>query len=100
MTLVVRLISMLRKGNALFCIALFISLASFTADIVDLREELHFRPSPYSSLDSSITAGMANDSVVITEPAPVCGAVHQKSSVKICFFHFFPLGFRAPPAWS
>jgi hypothetical protein len=90
----------LHKRKTLFLAILFIAFAAFTADILDLREELGIISCLYSSLDNNVTAVIANDTTFKTEPAVFSCSVQQKSSVKISFLHLLPYGFRAPPSWS
>jgi hypothetical protein len=92
--------SSLRQRNAFFCVALLIAFAAFTADILDLREELGILSCPYSSLDNNVTAVIANDTTFKAEPVLFECSVHRNSSVKISFLHLLPHGFRAPPCWS
>jgi hypothetical protein len=87
----------LRKRN-LFCfIILFITFSIFTADIIDLREELQILSSPCNSLDNNITTGMADhfvfDPAPLLTPSPTRGA----SSVVSSSSHLPSCGFRAPP---
>jgi hypothetical protein len=92
--------ALLHKRKTLFLVILLIAFAAFTADILDLREELGIISCPYSSLDNNITAVIANDTTFKTEPVVFSCSVHQKSSVKISFLHLLSHGFRAPPSWS
>jgi hypothetical protein len=90
----------LHKRKTLFLVILFIAFSAFTADILDLRDELRFLPCPYSFLDNSITTGITSHSTFETEPLLILFSAHQKSSFKISFLHLLPYGFRAPPSWS
>jgi hypothetical protein len=92
--------SLLHKRKTFFCVALLIAFSAFTADILDLREELGILSCPYSCLDNNVTAVIANDTTFKTEPVLFSCSVHRKSSVKISFLHLFPHGFRAPPSCS
>jgi hypothetical protein len=90
----------LYKRKTLFLVILLIVFSAFTADVLDLREDLQILPSPYGSLDNNVTTGITDN--VDFNPAPVillC-SVDWKSSVKISFLHLLPHGFRAPPCWS
>jgi hypothetical protein len=92
--------SSLHKRKALFFVILFIAFSAFTADILDLREELGFLSCPYSFLDNNVTTGITSNFPFKTKPVVFSCFVHQKSSVKISFLHLLPCGFRAPPSWS
>jgi hypothetical protein len=91
---------MLQKRNSLFLIILFVAVSIFTADIIDLREELRFLSYPYSNLDSGITDGVACPFAVAPVPRISRSPVEGKTSVKISFIHLLPYGFRAPPSLS
>ncbi len=87
------------KRKAYLVAILFIVCSAFTADILDLREELRFLSYPYSCLDNNVTTGIAaTTSTFETEPLLVLNSVDRMSSVKISFLHLLPYGFRAPPA--
>jgi hypothetical protein len=92
--------SSLHKRATLFCVILFIAFSAFTADILDLREELGFLSCPYIVLDNNVTTGSTSNTTFKTEPVLFSCSVYQKSSVKISFLHLLPYGFRAPPSWS
>jgi hypothetical protein len=92
--------SSLHKRKALFFGILFIAFFAFTADILDLREELRIVSCLYSYLDNNVTTGITSHSTFETEPTIFLLSVHGKSSVKISFLHLLPYGFRAPPSWS
>ena len=92
--------SSLHKRKALFFVILFIVFSAFTADILDLREELGFLSFPYSFLDNNVTTGIANNFSFNMEQLIILCSAYQKSSVKISFLHLLPYGFRAPPSWS
>ena len=92
--------SSLHKRKALFFVILFIAFSAFTADILDLREELGFLPCPYSFLDNNVTTGITSNFPFNMEQLISLCSAYQKSSVKISFLHLLPFGFRAPPSWS
>ncbi len=94
------LYSSLHKRKACFIAILLVVCFVFTADILDLREELRFLPCPYSSLDNNVTTGITTSVVFETDPVPILRSVDQTSSVTISFLHLLPYGFRAPPVWS
>jgi hypothetical protein len=87
--------SSLHKRTALLFGILFIAFFAFTADILDLREELRILTSPYSYLDNNVTTGITSHPTFETELSLLLFSVHRKSSVNISFY-----GFRAPPSWS
>ena len=88
----------IKKRKAYFVAILLIVCSIFTADILDLRDELRFLPCPYSSLDNNVTTGITTITAFETEPILVLRSIDQTSSVKISFMHLLPYGFRAPPA--
>ena len=88
------------KRKTLFLVILFVAFSTFTADILDLREELHILSCPSSSLDSNVTTGITSNVDFVPEPVVLFCSVHQKSSVEISFLHLLPYGFRAPPSRS
>jgi hypothetical protein len=92
--------SSLHRGKTFFFVALLIAFSAFTADILDLREELGILSCPYSYLDNNVTAVIVNDTTFKTEPVLFSSSVHRTSSVKISFLHLLPHGFRAPPSCS
>ncbi len=89
-----------RKRKLLFLAVLFLAFSAFTADILDLREELLILSCPYSSLDNNVTTGVVTDSVSAPEPILRLLSVQRKESVQISFMHLLPCGFRAPPSLS
>jgi hypothetical protein len=92
--------SLLHKRKTFYCVALLIAFSAFTADILDLREELGILACPYSCLDNNITAVIASDTTFKTEPVFFTSSVHRKSAVIISFLHLLPHGLRAPPSCS
>jgi hypothetical protein len=89
-----------RKRKILFLAFLFLAFSAFTADILDLREELLILSCPYSSLDSNVTTGVVSDFTFAPEPILQLLPVQRKASVQISFMHLLPCGFRAPPSRS
>jgi hypothetical protein len=87
----------LHKKQTLLFAVLFIALAAFAADIVDLREELCILSAPYSNLESNISDGIIGHISLPTEPTVMLHSAQKKSSVRISFLHLLPYGFRAPP---
>jgi len=90
----------LHKRKTLLLVILFIAFSAFTADIVDLREELCILSCPYSSLDNNVSTGITSTVNFALEPVVLFYSVHRKLSVEISFLHLLPYGFRAPPSWS
>lgn len=90
-----------QKRKSLFLGILFVASFMFTADVLDLREELHILSCPYySCLDSNITTGLISTAAFSPEPIYIMVSGKKKASVKISFIHLLPYGFRAPPAKS
>ena len=88
----------INRRKAYFVAILLIVGSVFTADILDLREDLRFLPCPYSALDNNVTTGIATITVFETGPVVISRSVDHTSSVRISFLHLLPYGFRAPPA--
>ncbi len=89
-----------QKRKSLFLGVFFIAFFMFTADIIDLREELHILPCPYSCLDSNVATGLISTSLLNPEPILITVSGKKERSVKISFIHLLSYGFRAPPAQS
>jgi hypothetical protein len=83
-----------------FFLILFFTLAVFTADIIDLREDIHILPCSHSSIDNNITTGIQSLFSFVPVLIHKFCSVNQKSSIVISLFHLFPYGYRAPPLWS
>jgi hypothetical protein len=90
----------LHKRKTLLLVVLFAALSAFTADILDLREELHILSCPYSSLDNNVSTGLTSNNTFLPEQVLILCTVHRKALVKISFLHLLPYGYRAPPSWS
>ena len=90
----------LHKRKTLLLVILFIAFSAFTADIVDLREELCILSCPYSSLDNNVSTGVTSNHPFKLEQIVTAPSVQRKASVKISFFHLLPYSFRAPPSLS
>lgn len=90
----------LHKRKTLLFVILFIAFSAFTADVIDLREELHILSCPGSVLDNNVTTGIASTVDFVLEPVVLFYSVHRKLSVEISFLHLLPYGFRAPPSRS
>lgn len=87
-----------QKRKRLFLGVLLLACFTFTADILDLREELRILSCPYSYLDSNVTTGMISSAASNPEPIPIAASGNRAASANISFFHLLPYGFRAPPA--
>ena len=84
----------------LFFLAIFVAFFTFTADIVDLREELLVLSCSANCLDNNITTGMV--SAIVFKDLPMVASVilQQRESLKISFLHLLSFGLRAPPRSS
>jgi hypothetical protein len=89
----------LHKRKTLFLVILFIAFSAFTADILDLREELRILSYPYSSLDNNVSTGLIGNHPFEFEQILAVPFVQRKAAFKITFFHLFPYGYRAPLCW-
>jgi hypothetical protein len=90
----------LHRRKVYLLLVLFITCAAFTADILDLREEIHILSCPYSSLDNNITTGVQGGFSFEPELIQKQCSLNEKAPVAISFMHLFPYGYRAPPIWS
>jgi hypothetical protein len=90
----------LHKRKTLLFVILFIAFSAFTADILDLREELCILSCPYSSLDNNISAGLPSNHPFKLEQILTAPSVQRETAVNIKFFHLLPYSYRAPPSWS
>ncbi|MHB9098076.1 MAG: hypothetical protein ACYC5X_09665 [Syntrophales bacterium] len=90
----------LHKRKTLLLVVLFLAFSAFTADILDLREELHILSCPYSCLDNNVSTGLTSDHPFVMEQIVTLWIVQQTASDKISFLHLLPYGYRAPPSWS
>jgi hypothetical protein len=90
----------LHKRKALFLVVLFIAFSAFTADVLDLREELYILSCPGNSLDNNVTTGITSTIDFVLKPIVLFYSAHRKLSVEISFLHLLPYGFRAPPSRS
>ena len=90
----------LHRRKVYLLLVLFVTCAAFTADILDLREEIHILSCPYSSLDNNITTGVQGGFSFEPELIQKHCSLNQREPVAISFLHLFPYGYRAPPSWS
>jgi hypothetical protein len=92
--------SSLHKRKTPLLVILFIVFSAFTADILDLREELCILSCSYSSLDNNVSTGLASNHPFGQEQILAAPPVQRKAAVEISFLHLLPYSFRAPPSWS
>ena len=92
--------ALLHKRKTLLLVILFIAFSAFTADILDLREEIHLLAYQDSSLDNNVTTGIISKIVFALETVVLFSPVDRNLSVIISFLHLIPYGFRAPPGLS
>jgi len=90
----------LYRRKTFFLVVLLVVFFAFTADVVDLREELRILPCPSASLDNNVSTGVTAPPSFNQELTLTLGAVDAASSIKVSFLHLMPCGLRAPPAWS
>ena len=90
----------LHKRQTLLFVILFIAFSAFTADVLDLREELCILSCPGSVLDNNVTTGITSNVDFALKPVVMFCSIHPKLSVEISFLHLLPYGFRAPPSRS
>ena len=86
------------KRKSLFFIIFFIAFSAFTADVLDLREELNILPGPGISLDNNIATGIISSFALKPEPIRIFHSVQSGSSAKTSFLYLLSCGFRAPPS--
>jgi hypothetical protein len=90
----------LHKRTTPLLVVLFIVFSAFTADVLDLREELCLLSCPYSSLDNNVSTGLTSDHPFKLEQTRKVPFLQWKTTVKISFFLPLPYDNRAPPSWS
>jgi hypothetical protein len=90
----------LHKRKTLLLVILFIAFSAFTADILDLREELYILSCPYSILDNNVSTGLTSNHPFELEHIITLSSVQREAAVDISFMHLLPYGYRAPPSWS
>lgn len=90
----------LHKRKLSFLVIFLIAFLAFTADILDLREELQVLPSPNNCLDDNITAGLTDPFAIKTEPIPVLYFFQLTSPFEVSSFHLQTKTPRAPPLVS
>jgi hypothetical protein len=92
--------SSLHKRKTLLLVILFVAFSAFTADILDLREELYLLSCPYSILDNNVSTGLTSHHPLELGQMLTAPFVQRMAAVKISFMHLLPCGYRAPPSWS
>ena len=90
----------LHKRKLYFLAILLIAFSAFTADILDLREELQVLPSPNNCLDDNITTGLTDPFAIKAEPIPFLYFLQLTSPFEVSSFHLQTQPPRAPPAVS
>jgi hypothetical protein len=100
-----------KKRNRFFLYFLFLTIFTFTADVLDLRDEVEVLSSftftgsiftcQYKYLDSNITAGLIQN-FYVKKPNPILIKVFhtQGTSTTISCINSLSYSFRAPPAKS
>jgi hypothetical protein len=90
----------LHKRKTLLLVILFIVFSAFTADILDLREELCILSCPNSSLDNNISTGLTSSDFFDIQQALIAPSVQRNTAVIISILYLLPYSFRAPPYQS
>jgi hypothetical protein len=91
----------LHKRKTLHLVILFIAFSAFTADILDLREELYILSCPYSILDNNVSTGLTSNHPFELEYIITLSSVQREAAVNISFMYLLSYGYRAPPSsWS
>jgi hypothetical protein len=90
----------LYKRKTLLLVILLLVFSAFTADILDLREELLILSCPYSSLDNNVSTGLTSDHRFELEQTLTVSSVQRMATVVISFSHLLPYGYRGPPTRS
>jgi hypothetical protein len=87
----------LYRRKSLFLFVFVAVFFTFTADVVDLREELRIISCAGNALDNSVATGLILPVGFNPGPLPALYAVDRTSSFEISFLHLMPCGLRAPP---
>jgi hypothetical protein len=88
----------LHKRKTPFLVIFFLVFSAFTADILDLREELKIIACPYGNLDNHVSTGLTNNHPFELKYIITSSSVQRKAVVKYSFIHLLPYGYRAPPS--
>jgi len=75
-------------------------LAAFTADVLDLRDEILIPASPYGNLDETISSGLQSTSTFLTPEMPRYVHLSSQPEVPSWEQHALPFDLRAPPLQS
>jgi hypothetical protein len=87
------------KRKSIFLIILFAAFSVFTADVVDLREELRILSCTNYNLDNDISTGIACHLSVEAAILPLSVGVSKKVLVIVSSLHLLSFSFRAPPSY-
>ncbi len=87
-----------RQKRKLIFFIFLVGFAAFTADILDLRDEIQMLPCPFGSLDNNVATGLINDFRIDPGPIVVACPIQRKASFKVSLSTLFSYSFRAPPA--
>lgn len=89
-----------RKGKTLLLVVCVIALAAFTADILDVREELYLLSCPNGGLDDDVSSGVIARHRIEPERLLWVPLGCRTARADITFLHLLPCGYRAPPRRS
>ncbi|MCE5281299.1 MAG: hypothetical protein LLG93_04270 [Deltaproteobacteria bacterium] len=87
-----------RQKRKLIFFIFLVGIAAFTADVLDLRDELQMLPCPFGSLDNNVATGLISDFQIDPGPVVVISLIQRKASFKVSLSTLFSYSFRAPPA--
>jgi|WetSurMetagenome_2_1015567.scaffolds.fasta_scaffold561321_2 hypothetical protein len=90
----------LHKRTTLHFIVLCIVFSAFTADVLDLRDEIYLLSCPYTNPDDNVSTGLTGDDPFKLEQLLEVPFLLWKVPANISFLHRFSCGYRAPPYWS
>ncbi len=88
----------LYRRKSFFLLVFVAVFFTFTADVVDLREELRIISCAGSALDNNVATGLILPAGFNPGPFPTFCSVDRTSSFEISFLHLMPCGLRAPPS--
>jgi hypothetical protein len=86
------------KKNTLFFTFLVIFFIAFTADILDVRDEVHILSCPYSSLDNNVSTGLISQQSVDPEFILIYRHTQWRPTDDIPLVVLRPYSIRAPPS--
>ncbi len=90
----------LHKRNAYFFLMLFLTFATFTTNILDLRDEFQLLPCFDEVMTDDITTAIQSDSSFHQPLTQEFCTLNQNSLVSNSSFHAFPVEDRSPPHLS